>query len=112
MEIFERGESIKLVLTLKDDDDNVVDISILDNLKIRVYHLSTGDLLEEGTYGVDNVICDDESSGIVYFPIEDSLTLLAAVGVYSCELTAVVVDNDFEDNDLKVIQTQKAFKLR
>jgi hypothetical protein len=105
-------ESIKLRLVLKDKLLGVpLDIDELEYLHVSVYHAGTGTVLEEGEYGVDNVVSTQPQDGIVFFPIEDELNDGIATGVYKVKVKIITKDTHFEDEDLVQIQEARAFKI-
>lgn len=112
MDRYLQGESPKLKMTLKDALLNVpIDISALESLHVKVFHVATGAILEQGTYGVDNLVSTTPADGVVFFPIEGSLTESATVGVYKVLVTIETNDTHFEDDTLIQKKEVRAFKI-
>jgi len=87
------GESIIFELTLKDENENIINLSELLTIAITICNAISGVVLKSGTYAAGDITYDDAASGVIQFRIESSLTTIAAE--YKYILTTTVTDTDF-----------------
>ena len=111
-DIFNRGASIKRVLNLTDTDSEVaINLNNLSEIVCTVFHSVTLRVL--GTYKLSEgtVTILDGPNGQLRFIIPQSVSALAKLGVYYCNVQTSKTDVNYESNTEINEDTINLFKL-
>jgi len=98
MNDFDRGESIKITVTLTDGTNNL-DTSNFNKIEVKVSHKHLSTELDRFSLADSEVTKETPTSdGQISFVIPQSVTATAALGVYKYQVKTEETDTDCENN--------------
>jgi len=111
MDQYLQGVSIKLQLSLTDENDEAGHLALLSAIEVTVINEATLGTLKSGTYAEGKVKYSSAASGIIYFYVENTLTTGAAKGVYAAIVTITKANTDFTNSVQVMKKRENVFEI-